>query len=217
MFTESTMKRTLLLAASALLFFSCDNTTTGVEDEPESEVDIRTIEDLHAPGTRTNPAANFVYFSLRDEEIVAHEDSASTNWDIAFRGTDIIINSGVSGPGEAESLMLDVPFDDVGIAPPDGYSVDSEEAYAIEGSGGWYTYTGPQGNPSHALIADEDVTIVMKTADGNHYAKLKIISYYEGNPDTSTEEFANLETRADSPYYTFQYAIQLGEGIREFN
>jgi hypothetical protein len=155
-----------------------------------------------------------VYFSLKTGETVDAAEADTENWDIAFRGTSILVNSGTSGPGEAGAIMLDVEFDNVEIAPSDGYSVDSDEQTAITGSGGWYTYTG-NGNPAHAVISQDDVTIVLKTADGNHYAKMHIMSYYEDNPDTSTEEFASFQTRPASQYYTFKYALQQTEGLRE--
>ena len=94
--------------------------------------------------------------------------------------------------------------------------MDTDEVLAIPtGSGnGWYTYTG-QGNPPNAILPIEDKTIILKTGDGNHYAKLEIISYYKGNPDTGTEEFASFQTRPDGRHYTFRYALQQTEGLRE--
>lgn len=192
-----------------LLFSSCSDSSTG--SEPVSEIQVEMIEDLHAPSSRENPDARFVFFSLRTGQIVDAADSASTDWDIAFKGTEIIVNSGVSGPGGAGAVVLDMPFEEVEIAPETGYQADSEGAKAISD---WYNYTGEMGNPKHAVIPLEK-TIVVKTGDGQHYAKIDIMSYYEGNPDTSTEEFANFMTRPASPFFTFQYAIQLEEGLRD--
>lgn len=188
---------------------------TGAEEEPVSEIDIQTVENLHAPSDRNNPdALPYIYFSLESGETVDASEVDTENWDIAFRGTSILVNSGTSGPGEAGAIMLDVAFDNVEIAPADGYSIDSDQETAITGSGGWYTYTG-NGSPAHAVIAQDDVTIILKTADGNHYAKMHIMSYYEDNPDTSTDEFANFQTRPESQHYTFKYALQQTEGLRE--
>lgn len=201
----------ILTAAAAFTFTSCDDSTTGTE-EPESEVEIEVYEDLNAEGDD----GGYTFFSLVDGDIVASSDSASTNWDIAFRGTSILTNSGVSGPGEGGAVLLDLPFDDITIAPENGYSTDSDEQLSIPtGSGnGWYTYTGG-GNPPHAVLPMDDVSIVLRTADGSRYAKLEIISYYEGNPDTGTEEFANTDTRPEGGIYTFRYAVQQTEGFRE--
>lgn len=212
------LQRRILLTLSIsllVLFSACSDSMTGAEEEPVSDIDVQTIENLHAPYDRENPEATpYVYFSLETGESVEANQADTENWDIAFRGTSILVNSGTSGPGEAGAIMLDVEFDNVEIAPTDGYSVDTEENQAITGSGGWYTYTG-NGNPAHAVISKDDVTIVLKTADGNHYAKLQIMSYYEGNPDTSTDEFADFRTRPASQYYTFKYALQQTEGLRE--
>lgn len=210
MYTNTKRIILILTAAAAFIFTSCDDSTTGVE-EPESEVEVQTVEEIPADPDRQG---KFTFFSLRTGEVVAASDSASTNWDIAFRGTSILTNSGVSGPGEGGAIVLDVPFEGVSIAPENGYSVDSEEVLAIPtGSGnGWYNYTGG-GNPPNAILPIEDVTIILKTGDGSHYAKIDVLSYYEGNPDTSTEEFAN--NRPPARYYTFRYAIQQTEGLRD--
>lgn len=193
-----------LVAVFGLLFTSCDDSSTG-SDEPESEIETNTVADLHAP----NDNGTYVFYDLDSGTTVS--DSASTDWDIAFSGTSVLTNSGTSGPGSGGAVVLDVAFDEVTMAPSSGFGVDSEEAAAITG---WYNYTGQTGNPQHAILT-LGKTIVLKTGDGNHYAKVEIMSYYQGSPDTSTEEFANFATRASSQYYTFQYAIQLEEGLRE--
>lgn len=194
---------------SMLLFSSCSENGSGAE-EPESEIQSETITDLNAPSTRENPDARFVLFSFRTGQTVDIADSASTSWDVGFRGTEIIINAGASGPGEAGLVRLDVAFDQVTIAPSDGYEVDGETLAMAD----WYTYTG-MSEPMHAVFPNENETYVLRTADGNHYVKFDIISYYRGNPDTSTEAFANTETRADSPYFTFDFVIQLEQGLRD--
>src|SRR6056297_3131929 len=212
------LQKNILLTLSISLFVlisACSDSMTGTEDEMVSEIDIQTIENLHAPFDRDNPDASpFIYFSLESGEVVESSEADTKNWDIAFRGTSILVNSGSSGPGKAGAIMLDVEFNNVEIAPTVGYSVDSEDEPAISGSGGWYTYTG-NGNPAHAVIAQDDVTIILKTAGGNHYAKMHIMSYYEDSPDTSTDDFANFQTRPESQYYTFKYALQQTEGLRE--
>lgn len=210
-------RRILITLSMALLvlFSACSDSMTGVEEEPVSNIEVQTIENIHAPSDRSNPDAfPFVYFSLREGAVVDASEADTENWDLAFRGTTVIVNSGANGPGEAGAIMLDMEFDNVEIAPTDGYKFDSDDELAIKGSGGWYTYTG-NGNPPHAVITRDDATIIFKTADGNHYAKLHIMSYYEGNPDYNTEEFANFQTRPASQYYTFKYALQQTEGLRE--
>lgn len=200
---------------SVLLFAAaCSESSVGVE-EPVSEIDIQTVENLHAPADRSNPDAfPYVYYNLRTGSTVDADQAETDNWDIAFRGTSVIVNSGSSGPASAAALMLDIAFDDVELAPSEGYRQDTEEEPAIKGSGGWYTYTG-NGNPPFAVISHDDKTIILKTADGNHYAKLQIMSYYKDNPEYDSEDFVSLETRPDSQYFTFRYAIQMTEGLRD--
>ncbi len=188
------------------LFSSCSDSSTG-SDDPEPEIEAQTVENLHA----SDEEGTYTFFDLETGSTVSSADSASTEWDIAFSGTSVLVNSGTSGPGSGGAVVLDVAFDEVTIAPETGYVVDGAEEKAISG---WYNYTGQTGNPQHAILT-LDKTIVVRTADGNHYAKLEIMSYYQGNPDTSTDEFASFATRPASQYFTFRYTIQLTEGIRD--
>lgn len=191
------------------LLNSCSDNGSG-PDEPEPEIEVNTVEDVNADG-------QYAYFSLRTGEVVDQADSASINWDLAFNGTTILVNSGVSGPGSGGAIILDVPFESVSMAPSEGYAVDGTETLAIPtgSDNGWYTYTGQTGNPPHAVFPLPDKTIVVRTADGNHYAKFEVITYYKGNPDTTSDEFVNDPFGREGSYYTFRYAIQLTEGLRE--
>lgn len=202
----------LMILVVAAFMASCDDNTTGTDD-PEPEIEINTVENLDATSDD-----HYTFFSFRTGDVVSRTDSASLDWDIAIRGTSVLTNSGSSGPGEAGAILLDLPFNQIEMAPSEGYAVDTEEEPAIKGRDGWYIYTGHEGTPPlHAIIPIDDVTIVLKTADGNHYVKLEMISYYYDNPDTSTEEFANTDTRPENRYYTFRYAIQQTEDLRELN
>ncbi|WP_234567163.1 HmuY family protein [Rhodohalobacter sp. 614A] len=197
-----------LLTVFGLLFFSsCDDNGSG-SDEPEPEVEANTVEDLNADG-------QYAFFSLRTGEIVDSADSASTEWDLAFNATTILTNSGISGPGSGGAIVLDASFNSVAIAPAEGYNIDEAEILAIPTGtdNGWYHYTGFEGTPPHGIIPLPDKTIVVRTADGNHYAKVQILSYYKGNPDVTSEDFND----EDNPgrHYTFEYTIQLQEGVRD--
>src|SRR5690554_3978540 len=131
---------TPLLAAgigALLLLAACSDTLSG-SDDSEADVETRMVEDLYAPFDRNADAHEYVLFSLSKGEVITEEQATSTNWDIGFAGTDIILNSGVNGPGDAGAILLDVPFDQVTIAPSEGYEIDTEEGNAISG---WYSYT----------------------------------------------------------------------------
>jgi hypothetical protein len=118
----------------------------------------------------------------------------------------VIINGGTSGPGQTQAQIVNGIFDEQVEAPADGYKSDAEGMYAIAGAD-WYNYTGQAGNPANAIIAIPGKVIVVKTADGR-YAKVEIVSYYYGNPNTTTAEFANMNTRPASRYYTFRFIYQ---------
>lgn len=217
------LKRSLLILIAVSLtaaLSACSDSSTGVDPVDESDVETKTVEDLHAPYDRENPDSTpFVYFSLRSGETITAQQAEAEpeSWDIGIRGTEIIVNSGISGSGQAGAVVLDVPFEQVEMAPSSGYETDSEDAYAIDG---WYTYNDGNASPAHAILAREDVTIVLRTADGQHYSKLHIMSYYKNTPDYGSEEFANLGTRAQmfpSQYYSFRFATQMTEGLRDLN
>lgn len=143
---------------------------------------------------------SFTYYDLDAMEVV--EDSLSSAWDIAFNATTIIANSENGGGIQG----LNIPFADVDEAPESGYVAENRS---------WYTYTGqaPSG-PQMAVLPKEGYTIAIQTPD-ERYAKVRILNYYEGNPDLGSQEFANIATRPASRYYTFDFALQT-DGSRFF-
>ncbi|MDZ7695085.1 MAG: HmuY family protein [Balneolaceae bacterium] len=181
-------------------FTACEDSATG----PKStfQLETNTAEDIPAnPNAERGAPADYTFYDLETGAIVADEDSATTEWDLGFNATLIIVNTGDSGPGEGGALALDVAFEEVNTAPSEGYSED--------GIADWYNYTGTEGTPPHTVLPKEDKTFLIKTGDGEHYAKIQILSYYEGNPEITDE------TPESSRYYTFEYAIQL-DGSRQF-
>lgn len=190
----------LVLVSLAFLGTSCDDSD---DAQPKVEpVTASDVADLDATST-----GKYTFYSFADDAVVASSDSATTKWDIGFRGTTIILNGGASGPGAASGQIVDGIFDEIIEAPAAGYAQDSDAAKAIPGSGGWYTYTGTASVPNHAVLPNAGKVIVLKTATGK-YVKVEIISYYLGNPSTSTAAFADLTTRPASRYYTFRYLYQ---------
>ena len=174
-----------------------------------------TVEDLHAPqeGGMGQPISGpFTKFDFD----TGMETDSETDWDIAFRATDIIVNGGSSmgtideptrngdgGAYIAMGTMADVTEVDVSL-----FTQDSENGYAImSGSGnGWYTYTGP---PTFLVTPTAGRILVFKTADGK-FAKVEILSYYQGAPD-SPDAFTD-----QSRYYTFNYVYQPNSGETTF-
>ena len=205
-FLHSLLAIALLLTVSA-----CDSNSTE-DDDFTGEATL--VEDVAAdPATGRDPVTgqpvgttgHFTLFSLSENRIVSSgadpsaADSASTNWDIGFRGTTIIINGGTSGPGNGGVIVREGIFEDLADAPTTGYVEDSATGYGVpSGSGnGWYNY-----NPAAMVLAPiPGRFLVIRTADGN-YAKLRIISYYQGAPDP-VDPFSDQER-----YYTFEYVYQ---------
>lgn len=148
----------------------------------------------------------FTLFSFKTGAIVANTDSATSNWDIGFNGTTIIVNNTTSGPGSSSAQVVAGIFDELASAPESGYLTDNNTTvpvtYAIpKGSGnGWYNYDVA----TNVISPIAGRIIVVKTAEGK-YAKMEILSYYKDAPVTPTS--SDLDR-----YYTFRYVYQSGTG-----
>jgi len=144
----------------------------------------------------------YTLFNFENNKIIANVDSVTASWDIGFNGTNIIINSGTSGPGTASAQVVTGVFADLNLAPDNGYLVDNKNAvpasYAIpRGSGkGWYNY-----DQSTNLVTPIAGKVLVIQTCGGKYVKMEIISYYQGAPVSPTA------TTADR-YYTFRYIYQ---------
>jgi hypothetical protein len=197
----------LALATLFISFSSCssddDNST------PQLEVESQTITNLYAPqlGGQGQPTSGeFAKFDFATGQATTSE----TDWDIAFRGTSIIVNGGVSlgttdepnRTGNAAAYIATGTMASIAEVSVDSFIQDSETGYAItSGSGnGWYNY-----NPANNQIDPiPGKVLVFRTRDGK-YAKVEILSYYLDS-DTSNE----------SRYYTFNYVYQPNEGVITF-
>jgi hypothetical protein len=209
------IKSILLLVIMSVFVASC------LEEDDTIPVVSTTISDLNAdyapyesplpttrPPLRIGATNKFTLFSFKTGAIVPNADSTSTNLDIGFRSTTIIVNSGTSGPGTTTAQILSGTLVSLSEAPSDGYKSDNKagatpvERNAIPtGSGsGWYTYTGA----TNLVAPIAGKVIVVKTAD-NRYAKLEILSYYKGAPASPSPEPAGVDK---DRYYTFRYVYQ---------
>lgn len=142
----------------------------------------------------------FTLFSFKTGAQVANADSASAKWDIGFNSTNIIINSGTSGPGTASAQVVTGIFSDLVTAPDGGYLQDNKATslYAIPrgSNNGWYVYN----QVSNTVTPIAGKVIVIKTTDGK-YAKMEILSYYKDSPATPTSNSIDR-------YYTFRFMYQ---------
>lgn len=208
---QSTLLRAIIVTSVLAVFSACDSDSAS---DPGVDVETILVTDLAAdPSTGRDPntgqpvgsTGHFTLFSLRDNAVVSSADSfsaadsASAKWDIGFRGTTIIVNGGISGPGNGGAIVMEGVFEELAMAPESGFDVDSAEKYAVpSGSGnGWYNY-----NPAIMVLSPiPGRFLVVRTADGR-YAKVKILSYYRGAPE-SVDPFTDVER-----YFTFEYIFQ---------
>ena len=217
-----------LFASVAITFSACKeddpivSTETGPRDYSVSvSGKIVTVKNLDADtilgfSTQGQPygAGKYTFFSLVNNSRVSSTDSASTNWDIAFRGQRIILNNGTSGPGIGGGFVFLGGFDSVFSVPADStFRNDdiSTNSYAITyGSGnGWYNYDGP----TNLVNPIPGRTLIIKTSNGK-YAKLEILNYYRGGY-TPLSTASNDVKAYDSRYYTFRYTYQ-PDGTKNF-
>lgn len=143
----------------------------------------------------------YTFFRFASGSIVANTDSATTKWDVGFKGTTLIINSGTSGPGTAGAQVIEGIFADLATAPDAGYRQDDKNSAdplaIVKGSGqGWYNY-----DPGTNVITPiAGRIIVVKCADGK-YVKMEILSYYKNSPVAPTSSDIDRT-------YTFRYSYQ---------
>ncbi|MBN8705314.1 MAG: HmuY family protein [Bacteroidetes bacterium] len=193
----------ILLAGVSLTGLSaCEDDATSSDDNAQAGAVVKTVSNLDADTALTG---KFTFFSFKTGEKIPNSDSATTKWDVGFRGTTIILNGGTSGPGLTKVKILSSLFEDVTQAPDSGYVADQMPAtYAIPiGSGkGWYTYDS--GINLISPIAGK--VFVVKTSE-DRYAKFEILSYYKDKVITEQRK---------SRYYFLRYVYQ-PENTKIFN
>ena len=158
-------------------------------------------------------SGKYTLFSLESNSAISNADSATTKWDIGFRGTTIITNGGNSGPAGGGAFIYIGTFSDLKEIPSDStFKIDNAPvAYAIPiGSNkGWYVY-----NPQTNLVTPiPGRVLVIRTASGK-YAKLEILNYYKGGvtPEASASDDEKLKKQR---FYTFRYMLQ-NNGSKKF-
>ncbi|MXY82212.1 MAG: hypothetical protein F4Y91_09155, partial [Gemmatimonadetes bacterium] len=90
---------TLLSALSAPAF---GKSTTQLDNG-----DFLTVIDATAGGAFTTEPHDFTYFSFEDQDVVALTDAEaaeSAEWHIAFKRSNILLNGGISGPGNVRGF-----------------------------------------------------------------------------------------------------------------
>jgi hypothetical protein len=202
----------IILFTISVLFASCED-NEGITTLPVESKSITNLAALQSTDYTQNPpvtSGSFTKFSFKEGSQVSGD-----NWDIAFRGTTILVNGGaeIGGiteepqrTGTAALALLTGTLSSITEAPADSeFKQDASGEYALTtGSGnGWYTYAGP---PTHMINPIAGKVLVIRTIDGN-YAKVEIVSYYKDN-DASKEENAR--------HYSFNYIYNPNKGEKDF-
>lgn len=200
--TRSTFFYATQLLIISMVFFSCSKDDS--EDLcPEGE--FQTVINLHAPvtGGQGEPSSgDFTKFNFSSGQITESE----TQWDIALRGTTIIVNGGESTGiddeptrnGNAAAYIENNTFWCVQNVNLNLFNQDSISSLSIPtgSENGWYSYTG---SPNHLILPIPGRILIFRTHD-SQYVKVEILSYYfdiPTNPDSMLDQ---------SRYYSFNYS-----------
>ena len=189
-----------LIVIISILGFSCNKS-----EESKMSIVEGVYDNLHAP-----EGGDFVKLKFIVGDTPATITDSEKNWDIAFRGTMIIVNGGVkTGSGNEPERLQDIGFSACIDILNKNYDAVSESPYLksadnwdkagqpkipnISGQG-WFEDDGTYITPL------KDKTIVLKTID-NYYVKIGMYSYYKdaAPPENSSKD--------DQGYYSFQYSI----------
>ena len=157
-------------------------------------------------------AGKFTFYSLETNSIIPSTDSASNRWDLGFRGTTIITNSGSSGPGQGGAFFWTGLFADLKSIPADStFRVDAAPNFAIPvGSGrAWYTYSQAE----QLVRPIPGKILVIRTSSGK-FAKVEILNYYKGGVTPAVTEPDSVKYKLQR-HYTFRYTFQ-PNGSRDF-
>lgn len=206
-----TFKTLTLIAITLLGFTSCSNDDDGT---PLLAIESETVSNLHAPqtGGQGQPiGGEFTKFDFS----TGTTTTSDTDWDIAFRGTTIIVNGGTSQGandepvrnGDAAAYIATNTFEGLTTVDVNLLVQDSETSLAIPtgSDNGWYNYN----SATFTITPLAGKILVFRTRD-NRYAKVEILSYYQdapSNPDPFTDE---------GRYYTFNYVYQPNENVITF-
>lgn len=121
----------LMTALTLPVLTACDGGLFNSGDDEPSVARIDTVLNLPSdPPVSIGPmgpvgTGKYTFYNFETKAIVANSDSATNKWDIGFRATSIIFNSGVSGPGTVQAQMMDGIFGELRVAPEAGYKQDA--------------------------------------------------------------------------------------------
>lgn len=216
-------KQSLLVAALVAAAISACTKKADDTPSPAASAVTKTVSNLDADTTRRDPATGtpvgatgrYTLYSLETGALVSNNDSASSRWDIGFRGTNIIVNGGSSGPGQGGAAVLTGLFSEISqfqtgpagltgvltgniVVPFQRDSATGTTPLAIPNASGagWYNYNAS----SNTITPVPGRILAIRTANGG-WAKVEIISYYKGAPATPNQTSA-------ARWYSFRYSFQ---------
>lgn len=208
---------TLFLVISFLLVSFLTSCSKSEEVAPVPLL-AQTVSNLVADLVTNDPATGrtiggtnkFTFFSFKDNKIIANSDSATTKWDVGFRGTTIIVNGGAIRVGQGGAYIFTGTFDELReISASATFAQDNaltNLAIPTASGMGWYNY-----NPMTMIISPiPGRVLVIRTADGK-FAKMEILSYYKDAPNPST-----ITLTTPARHYTFRFVYQ-GDGSKKLN
>ena len=197
---------TASLCCGLFIWTGCSHKDDDGADPVKAAVSV-TVKNLPADPVTYDPNTGaalggtnrYTFFRFSDSSIVANSDSASDRWDIGFRGTDIVINGGTSGPGQTLGEVADGIFDEITEAPSSGYATDAATGHIFQN---WFNYD----MQTHIVTPLAGQIFFIHTTGGK-YVKMELLSYYQNAPASPTLTDA-------ARYYTFRYAIQADGGTK---
>ena len=202
------------LIALVLVFTACESDDEG---PVLLAVESDTVQNLFAPQTGGQDQGPISGTFTKFDFASGNTTTSDTEWDIAFRGTSIIINGGISlgtideptRTGNGAAYIATGSFTSVADVDNSLFVQDSDQGYAIpSGSGnGWYNYEFM----TNTIEPIAGRILVIRTRDGR-FAKVEVLSYYKDAPADITPEIAANDLR----YYTFNYTFQPNEGTTSF-
>ena len=206
----------IIYALSAFLFFTaCDKDDNTTKVDPVVSVTVTNLPadtiigitpGVPPSGGMPYGAGKYTFFSLERGVVVPSSDSATNKWDIAFRGTAILTNSGNGGPAAGGAFVYIGLFNDLKTIPSDSTfrteNVPTSYAVPFGSNRGWYVYDGL----NNLVTPIPGRVLVIRTATGK-FAKVEILNYYKGGVTPAASASDNVKMR-DQRYYSFRYSYQ---------
>lgn len=206
-------------AASQLACSAPDGFVANADDNDDTQAlaDLvsATVSNIHAPqeGGQGQPiSGEFTLYDLDAGEVTTNAD----DWDIAFRGTTIIVNGGASQgttdepdrASNAAAYIATGTMTAVTSVDTNLFTQDAADILAIASGSdnGWYNYSG---SPLFLITPLPGKILVIRTSE-NKYAKVEILSYYKDAP-TNPDAFAD-----EGRYFTFNYVYQPNNNVTSF-